>query len=199
MLIWEGWKNKTEKEEKYWINKVQAGEREARLGLAWCNIKCASEIDGQDPRYYMYFPLIITTLLISSHGVRTRYSVLRLNIDWKHTHSHTHTQMHTHRQVHAQYSTTVKFWSGWVHAASPQAHWVLYFLNRVKIRFLFSLSNSVSLFLWQMAHHSQRRSQTADSTNKLISITVLHASSLLIWLAVSSYTSTVLGCLYEAF
>lgn len=113
-----------------------------------------------------------------------------------HTQAYTHTHPPTHRQVYAQYSTTVTFSLGGVHAVSPQAHWVLYFLNRAKF-VLFSLSNLVSLFLWQMAHHSHRHSQTADSTNKLISITALHASSLLIWLTASLYTSTVLGWLYE--
>lgn len=61
------------------MNKQSKGR--GKRGEAWCNIKCSSEIDGQDPRYYVYFSLIITTLLISSHGVQARYSVLRLNID----------------------------------------------------------------------------------------------------------------------
>lgn len=76
-LVWLG---KQDRKEKYW-KKQSKGKGEERHSLAWCNIKWASEMDGQDPVYHMYFSLIITTRLISSHRVQARYTVLRLNID----------------------------------------------------------------------------------------------------------------------
>lgn len=75
-----------------------------------------------------------------------------------------------HRQVHTQHRTTVKFWLGGAHAACPQAHGELYFLNRVKMCFLLWLASSASMFLWQMAHHSKRHSQAAGTNHKQINL-----------------------------
>ena len=169
MLICWGWKNKTGGEEKYWINKVKAGEREARFGLVQYQMCFRNWWRG--PRVlHVLFTDHHRTADLSPQGTG---QVLCPRVEyWLKAHTFTHTRACAHTlKVPAQYSTTVTFWLGWSPCSFSSGALVccifFFFLNLVIFFFffLFSLSNSASLFQWQMAHHSENavRQQTPQT------------------------------------
>lgn len=86
---------------------------------------------------------------------------------WLKAHIFRHTHTHRHRQVHAQYSTTVKFWLGGVYAASPQAHWVLYFRNPVK-KFAFCFHSPIQCLCFCDRWHITQRTLLDSRLHKQI-------------------------------
>lgn len=177
-------KNKTGEEVKYWINKVKAGEREARFGLV---------------QYQMCFrnwwlgPRVLHVLFTDHHRAadlspQATGQVLCPRVEyWLKAHAFTHAR----RRAHAWSSSTIQH-NGYILIRLESVRLLLrrtgmlffffwlFSLTGKKISFsVFALQFSVFVSVTDGTSLRERR-QTADSTNKLISITVLHASFLLV-------------------